>query len=901
MPVVLEPVTGTITYGETATDAVFAGKMKNGAGEEVAGTFAWANAGAVTPLTVENSGTEYDVVFTPENTTYYLPATIAGTLIVNPVAITVTACDTNMLVGCTAPQFKYEVTSGELVGTDELVGTLCTTDTLTVGTHDIVRANDWNNPNYDITFVKGTLTVSAGKVTVNGKGYDDVAAAMADVTSNGGTAVFNEEVDSAPFTFEEDTTLTVADGVWFVTNNLTIAETTVTNDISVAEKLTLADDVTVGDDDHEATLAFGSIDNNDGTYKLTLTTNGIVQSATALDTDAVFAEVEHFHVAKKTIAGGFEYTLEATEFYVKYYDGDEVVHSDKFTILNYRDVLHIWDGDRSDEGLELVKYEKENGEELEQTDAALWAYIEEEAKDPGCDGEVKVLGTWEKTTVDITIEVDGMLVTNVTMNGESVLGAVTLPKDTTTVTLTLEADLKLLTIPVYKVTTNDVTTVTAKTATYEIADGDTLIFTAEEAEYTDPDVTEKQVKDAIIDAIDDENKAVVGPKIEAVVDTSDTPDPDKVSAKDMATWINENEIKSADMAQSDYLVASVKLDAEKPITSEDSISVNNASGTVDQAGIEISLKIGETPVEEENTVVSATGIGTNGEEVAVNLDYDEKTGRAQIAPDDPNVDSFVATLSVKSDDGSESIEKKIGYLTKPAYKSDTAESKYARELVAVPWASLSDGAAISVADFLATDNLAAGTKLYSYDREKDRYNAWVLNASKVWEPINTIVIGTGGVVTPVENTPTAADAKIAYGEAVWVEREDASTPLVFIGDAGEKNLQKTVTMEKGYNFVSFPNIKTALFRLNRIKNPGVKDFILVPQESGSPRQYTLKDGIWGYDRLYKPAGSKVTKKERVTDDTVDPGSGFEYVRDESTDEAPVVPLVEEEEAEEEPK
>ena len=82
-------------------------------------------------------------------------------------------------------------------------------------------------------------------------------------------------------------------------------------------------------------------------------------------------------------------------FLVNYYDDNENVHTDEAKILTYETDLHIWDGDR--EGLELVGYKKENGEALEKSDEALRAYIKEEAEKPGCDGEVKVFGTWKKS------------------------------------------------------------------------------------------------------------------------------------------------------------------------------------------------------------------------------------------------------------------------------------------------------------------------------------------------------------------------------------------------------------------------------------------------------------------------------------------------------------------------
>ena len=463
--------------------------------------------------------------------------------------------------------------------------------------------------NATAALVEKAFEIRAGKVTVNGKGYDNVTDAFGDLLKDKGWATFNDTgITYDGMTFQRGATLTVADdNSWIITNeggtsliatkvpgkmNLTVDGTfELSGDIYVAPageedtvvtvtNFMLDASITVGKESDGATdamayLSFYTFTNeNQANYRITLTTNGVVRSAERLTIENVFAEVEHFEVVEDEIEGGYEYTLEASEFKVNYYDndGETVVHTDTATILNYTG-LQIWNGDR--EGLVLLGYKKENGEALEQSDAALHAYIKEEAENPGCDGVVKVFGTWEKATITITI-VEGNEITDVQMDGESVDEELELPADAKAVTLTLEAG--GLTVPVFKVVRGNVTNVTTKVATYDIKDGDTLEFFAEEADETDPTVDDDQIKTAIIDAIDpadpdDEddveryNKAKA--KVEAVVGDN----ADQVPAKDFAAYINKNGVHSFEIADCDYVAASVKLDTGSLIDEDTEVEI----------------------------------------------------------------------------------------------------------------------------------------------------------------------------------------------------------------------------------------------------------------------------------------------------------------------------------------
>lgn len=188
----------------------------------------------------------------------------------------------------------------------------------------------------------------------------------------------------------------------------------------------------------------------------------------------------------------------------------------------------------------------------------------------GTTGDLTVTGTFEKiapSTITIAI-VKGTGVADVQTNEVSVVGDLELPAEATEVTLTLEAD--ALTIPLFKVITNDVTNVTSKVATYAVVPGLTYTFIAEEAKDTDPTVADEQVKQAIKEAIDegDSHDAAVA-KVEAIVGE----DANQVSAKALAGYIADKTISSADMAQSDYVVASVKLETGTLITEETKVEI----------------------------------------------------------------------------------------------------------------------------------------------------------------------------------------------------------------------------------------------------------------------------------------------------------------------------------------
>jgi flagellar motor protein MotB len=92
---------------------------------------------------------------------------------ITPASITITAHDASKKFAETDPTFGYSITQGTLLGSDTVTGTLTRTAGENVGTYDILEPEGgFSNPNYDITFVKGTFTIK------NNQSIGDVSDAI---------------------------------------------------------------------------------------------------------------------------------------------------------------------------------------------------------------------------------------------------------------------------------------------------------------------------------------------------------------------------------------------------------------------------------------------------------------------------------------------------------------------------------------------------------------------------------------------------------------------------------------------------------------------------------------------------------------------------------------------------
>ncbi len=175
------------------TDATVSGGTLNGkvTGDEVeatfptTGTFASANVGngiAVSVPAVTLSGADKD------NYTLTQPTGLKANITKR--SITVTAKSYTIRQNTAVPALEYDITSGSMVSGETLTGALSVNANGTrVGTFDITKGTLAASNNYSMTFVKGTLTVSAKDVqdvtvaNIPAKTYGDDSFAL-EVTDN---------------------------------------------------------------------------------------------------------------------------------------------------------------------------------------------------------------------------------------------------------------------------------------------------------------------------------------------------------------------------------------------------------------------------------------------------------------------------------------------------------------------------------------------------------------------------------------------------------------------------------------------------------------------------------------------------------------------------------------------
>ena len=95
------------------------------------------------------------------NPNYQLPEDATTEFAIVPAELTITAEDAAKHIGKNDPEYTYKITAGALVEGDSLTGIFCSrTAGETAGEYAItVAEQSGSNPNYDITFVPGTLTI----------------------------------------------------------------------------------------------------------------------------------------------------------------------------------------------------------------------------------------------------------------------------------------------------------------------------------------------------------------------------------------------------------------------------------------------------------------------------------------------------------------------------------------------------------------------------------------------------------------------------------------------------------------------------------------------------------------------------------------------------------------------
>ena len=308
--------------------------------------------------------------------------------------------------------------------------------------------------------------------------------------------------------------------------------------------------------------------------------------------------------------------------------------------------------------------------------------------------------------------------------------------------------------------------------------------------------------------------------------------------------------------------AKVAADAEQGATTQMPVASTIEVSAVD-TGFTVSYQLDE--------------VTTNGNVVASSTP--QKTPDLEL--DLSNVKSnayFKVTATIKTTDGDAVVStvtstNVIGVLA--------VTNAPATSIVAVPWKG-TGGENISVSNLVRTATLTPGDKLQAYDSTSGKYRAWTLDENKTWVPATVV----GG------EDATGADAcTVSRGEGVWLTRQDPSTPIYLVGDAGttetgSTDLERAKSENKpSWNIVASPSVEPADAAALLEGKEG--DQIIVPTV-GAPKNYyyNATKGKWGYNSTEVFADGVRTVFK--TDDTKVPaGTGFWYLNSNTDSDAKI--------------
>ena len=216
------------------------------------------------------------------------------------------------------------------------------------------------------------------------------------------------------------------------------------------------------------------------------------------------------------------------------------------------------------------------------------------------------------------------------------------------------------------------------------------------------------------------------------------------------------------------------------------------------------------------------------------------------------------------------------------------DSSLKSTIVAVPWGQLSGSGsdvAITVADYVKTDNLSVGDHIYVYNTSTEKYQGWELktvDGAKVWDPMATVDDSTFEIV----EAPAAALKELPLGSALWVERQAPTSdgnPVPFYLSGQVTKAAVTTTITAGtttapvWNLVANPTDSD--YSLSSITDAHAKDVIYLVNDSNAPKKIfqKKKNGayVWGYTKMVQDGDDYVSTF--VTTVSIPRGTGFWYV------------------------
>lgn len=161
-----------ITYGDSAptispTSDIFGSSITYGSGTPDVCTVSSSGAITILKAGICTITADHPGGLNAGDGRYYEPATQkVQSFNVGLKAITITAAAKSKYFGDSDPTLTYSITSGALIGSDAITGTLSRAAGETVGTYLISRNTLTPGNNYDVTYVGANLTISAKVITV---------------------------------------------------------------------------------------------------------------------------------------------------------------------------------------------------------------------------------------------------------------------------------------------------------------------------------------------------------------------------------------------------------------------------------------------------------------------------------------------------------------------------------------------------------------------------------------------------------------------------------------------------------------------------------------------------------------------------------------------------------------
>ena len=187
-------------------------------------------------------------------------------------------------------------------------------------------------------------------------------------------------------------------------------------------------------------------------------------------------------------------------------------------------------------------------------------------------------------------------------------------------------------------------------------------------------------------------------------------------------------------------------------------------------------------------------------------------------------------------------------------------------VVPVPFKELGgDDAPVKVASYIRS-GLATGDTLHVYNGSN--YDSWTYNGTS-WDKTTNMTVNDENTASSSESEEPSV-ATLSRGTAAILRRAAGNTaPLVFVGDYTGAAEEQTIAA--GWNLVASPSLEAfepaTKFTSGKIQIPG----------DGLPKNYTFKNGKWGYSGVVDTPYGKMPGRIEV--DTLPAGTGFWYFSD----------------------